>query len=262
MSIAIHSQRGTHHTAAVAAMSRRHEAAPDDATSPERSTEAKAPKGRHALMNALSDALATLGAAAGTTGETAAADGTTTSAVKTPEQKEALHAFAHELFNALRPTPDSTGKGHHGRGFAWGRTSLGDLAERVEALAQKLTGATAPSAGTAPVTPTAGNAPTTGSTTGASAATATPTATSATPTVTAPATTTTSAAATTSGESVLLSAFRRLTASLNGSAPDAGAAAASPAEALAALLHRMAQALVPDAHTEPPASGSLVDVTA
>jgi hypothetical protein len=291
MSIAIHSSTGTGHAPAVAALSRRHEAA-RDSTAPERSADGKAPKGRHALMNALSDALAGLGADAGVTAGTGAASSADTSAVRTPEQKEALHAFAHELFSALRPTPDATGKGHHGRGFAWGRTSLGDLAERIEALAQRLAGAATPAGGTAPAALAAGDgatpAPgstgaastaagstgttldaaaqpatgatgstgTTGTTTAqtAGAATAAPTVTTRTPTA--------SAAPATGGESPLLAAFRRLAASLQGSAPDAGTAAASPADALAALLHRMAQALVPDGRTEPPASGSLIDVTA
>ena len=292
MSIAIHSSNGTSHTAGVAALSRRHEAASDTTTS-ERSAEAKAPKGRHALMNALSDALAGLGAAAGATAETGTAGGSDPSLVRTPEQKEALHAFAHELFNALRPAPDATGKGHHGRGFAWGRTSLGDLAERIQALAQKLAGAATPAAGTAPLTPAAGDgattapastgaaAPATGSTgstvdpaapsatgaigttgpTGTTGTTPTAGAASAAPTVTTP-TPTANPGPSTGAESPLLAAFRRLAASLQGSAPDGGAAVASPADALAALLHRMAQALVPDGQAEPPASGSLVDVTA
>ena len=292
MSIAIHSSTGTGHAPAVAALSRRHEAA-RDSTAPERSADGKAPKGRHALMNALSDALAGLGADAGVTAGTGAASSADTSAVRTPEQKEALHAFAHELFNALRPTPDATGKGHHGRGFAWGRTSLGDLAERIEALAQRLAGAATPAGGTAPAAPAAGDGgtpapastgaastaagstgttldaaaqPATGATgsTGTTGTTTAQTAGAATaaPTVTTPTSTpTASAAPATGGESPLLAAFRRLAASLQGSAPDAGSAA-SPADALAALLHRMAQALVPDGPAEPPVSGSLIDVTA
>ena len=297
MSIAIHSSNGTSHTAGVAALSRRHEAASDTSTS-ERSAEAKAPKGRHALMNALSDALAGLGATAGATAETGTAGGSDPSLVRTPEQKEALHAFAHELFNALRPAPDATGKGHHGRGFAWGRTSLGDLAERIQALAQKLAGAATPAAGTAPLTPAAGDgattapastgaaSPATGSTgstvdsaapsvtgaigttgttgttetAGTTGTTQTAGAASAAPTVTTP-TPTANPGPSTGAESPLLAAFRRLAASLQGSAPD-GDAAASPADALAAMLHRMAQALVPDGRTEPPASGSLIDVIA
>ena len=100
---------------------------------------------------------------------------------------------------------------------------------------------------------TTGTTATTGTTQTAGAATAGPTVTTPTPT--------TNPAPSTGAESPLLAAFRRLAASLQGSAPD-GDAAASPADALAAMLHRMAQALVPNGQAEPPASGGLVDVTA
>lgn len=307
MSIAIHSSKHAGHVTEASAVSRRRDSEPDAASTPERSAEAKAPKGRHALMNALSEALSSLGSAAtSATSETDSTDDAAAPAATTREQKEALHAFAHELFNALRPTSDGPGKGHHGRGFAWGRTSLGDLAERLEALAQKLGGATAtptPSptptpnpvdASTDPVTTggtstTTTGTTTTGTTTTGTAATGTATATTAATSTVAASTTAASAAATTSpavapsttsspvmtvttpvkttapvaapAESPLLAAFRQLTSALKGSATN-GATDTSPADALAALLHKMSQALTPDGHVEAPASGSLIDVTA
>ena len=62
-------------------------------------------------------------------------------------------------------------------------------------------------------------------------------------------------------ESPLLAAFRHLTSALEGSATST-ASDTSPADALAALLHKMSQALTSDGHAETPASGSLIDVTA
>jgi len=62
-------------------------------------------------------------------------------------------------------------------------------------------------------------------------------------------------------ESPLLAAFRQLTSALRGSTTS-GATDTSPADALAALLHKMSQALMSDGHVEAPASGSLIDVTA
>ena len=80
------------------------------------------------------------------------------------------------------------------------------------------------------------------------------------PTVTIPAPIVTSTAAATTA-SPLLAAFRHLAATLKGSGPSVGTDA-SPAEALAALLHRMSQALASDGRRETPAIGSLVDVSA
>ena len=183
MSIAIHSSKHAGQITEASAVSRRRDSEPDAASTPERSAETKAPKGRHALMNALSEALASLGSAA-TSGaaETAATDDAAAPAATTREQKEALHAFSHELFNALRPTSDGLGKGHHGRGFAWGRTSLGDLAERLEALAQKLGGATPAPAGTTTSTPNPVDASTEPGTTGSTSTTTTGTTTTGTTT--------------------------------------------------------------------------------
>ena len=306
MSIAIHSSKHAGHVPEASAVSRRRDSEPDAASTPERSAETKAPKGRHALMNALSEALASLGSAA-TSGaaETAATDDAAAPAAATREQKEALHAFSHELFNALRPTSDGLGKGHHGRGFAWGRTSLGDLAERLEALAQKLGGATPAPAGTTTSTPNPVDASTEPGTTGSTSTTTTGTTTTGTTTpgtatagtaatgtasantaatgTAASRTASTSAAATTTptvapsatvptpvvttapvaapAESPLLAAFRQLTSALRGSTTS-GATDTSPADALAALLHKMSQALMSDGHVEAPASGSLIDVTA
>ena len=298
MSIAIHSSKHAGQVTEASTVSRRRDSEPDAASTPERSAETKAPKGRHSLMNALSEALASLGSAATpATSETDSTDDAGAPAATTREQKEALHAFSHELFNALRPTGDGTGKGHHGRGFAWGRTSLGDLAERLEALAQKLGGATATptptpnpvDASTDPVTTGSTSKATTGTTTTGSTATGTTAAnTAATSTVAAsptaasaavttspavvpsttssPATTVTTPVATTApvaapAESPLLAAFRQLTSALKGNATS-GATDTSPADALAALLHKMSQALMSDGHVETPASGSLIDVTA
>ena len=297
MSIAIHSSKHAGHVPEASAVSRRRDSEPDAASTPERSAETKAPKGRHALMNALSEALASLGSAAiPGTSEAAATDDAAAPVATTREQKEALHAFSHELFNALRPTSDGPGNGHHGRGFAWGRTSPGDLAERLEALAQKLGGATPTptpdpvDAATDPVTTgststvTTGT-PTPGTTTAGTTATGTAAANTAAARTVAASTTAASAAVTTSPavvpsttsspatpvttpvkttapvDSPLLAAFRQLTSALKGSATS-GATDTSPADALAALLHKMSQALMSDGHVEAPASGSLIDVTA
>jgi len=284
MSIAIHSSKSASRAAEASAVSRRRESAPDAAAG-ERSSETKAPKGRHALMNALADALSTLGSGpAATNGETGAADEGAAPPIATREQKEALQAFTHELLDALRPTPDATVKGHQGRGFAWGRTSLGDLAQRLEALAQKLVGAaTAPVDTPAPAVPATGGAATgaapsgTGTAAGADATAETAAATGvdattdaeAPPLATEPSepvvsTATTPAPVATSGsvatptESPLLAAFRQLATALKGTG---ASAEASPADALAALLHRMSQALVSDGRGDTPASGSLVDVS-
>jgi len=311
MSIAIHSSKHAGHVAEASAVSRRRDSEADAASTTDRSAETKAPKGRHALMNALSEALASLGSATTSTASgTNATEDAAAPAATTREQKEALHAFSHELFNALRPTSDGLGKGHHGRGFAWGRTSLGDLAERLEALAQKLGGATPAPAGTTTSTPNPVDASTEPGTTGSTSTTTTGTATTGTATTgtTTPGTATagtaatgtasantaatgtaasrtasTSAAATTTptvapsatvptpvvttapvaapAESPLLAAFRQLTSALKGSTTS-GATDTSPADALAALLHKMSQALMSDGHVEAPASGSLIDVTA
>ncbi len=110
--------------------------------------EAKAPKGRHALMNALSDALSSLGSASAVKASSEP-DATEEAAAPADHHPRAEGRPASLHPRAFQCAPADAGratvKGHQGRGFAWGRTSLGDLAQRLEALAQKLGGgATAP----------------------------------------------------------------------------------------------------------------------
>ena len=220
--------------------SRRHEHALQ-AHGPERKRESERSTGRHALVAALNDALAGLmpasqsASAAATSAGDAPASG---SAVSAEERKHALHEFMHELLGALRPTGGEGGaKGHHGRGFAWGRTSEGDLARRLDALAQRL-GGTAPK----PVP------------------TDTPLPVPSTDAVAQPVPQAAPGSATLVADTPLLTAFKHLAAALNGGAGE-GDGKAAPADQLAALLHQMAQALQADPVAEAPASGSLIDVS-
>lgn len=164
------------------------------------------------------------------------------------ESKQALHAFTHELFAALRP-PEA--EGGHGRGFAWGRTSMGDLARRLEALVQTLHGVgPAATAGveavpatnaiaTAVAVDASGGTAASGNIVGAESAAA--------------------KASGTGADSPLVAAFSRLIAAGN---PGEQTGAASGTEALMALLQRMSEALRGDPAAATPVAGSLLHVTA
>ena len=233
----------------------------------------RAPRGRHALLGALEQALSALmtaapAAAAAPAPAVAASKAAvaspvvavapTASTANSGDLKDALHRFAHELFGALRPGGEDSGvNGHRGRGHAWGRTSLSDIAGRLETLAQKLaTGVAAPAPGASPLVP------------------ATPPGTDPVPmpvapgptagtTPTVPVTSPTAATALPPADSPLLAAFKQLAAALNLGASTASPTPVSPAEQLANLLHRMAVALGADANgTATSPAGSLIDVRA
>ena len=234
----------------------------------------RVPRGRHALLGALEQALSALMTAAPVAAPAAAAAAVaasdaavaspvvatapTASLVNSGDLKNALHSFAHELFDALRPSgDDGGGPGNRGRGHAWGRTGLFDIAGRLEALAQSLaTGvaAPAPAPGAPPLVP------------------ATPPSTDPVPTPTALALGPTAAPAAVpdpvettapSAESPLLAAFKQLAAALNLGTSSASPAAVSPADSLANLLHRIAATLGADTHaTATSPAGSLLDVRA
>src|SRR6478672_5746493 len=136
MSLALQSLAGSPSSASTAADGAAIRRKADDAR-PDGSQQgeaAKAPKGRHALLAALTEALG--GLAAGPVGNATSAPADESSPADR-ESKHALHAFVHELFAALRPAES---EGRPGRGFAWGRTSSADLAERLDALVQRLQG--------------------------------------------------------------------------------------------------------------------------
>lgn len=240
--------RAATHAAAV----EHHGAVPPGAPGAERTEDGKAPKGRNALLGALTQALDELASASA--GDAAPAD-TEEPSASDRESKHALPTFVHELFAALRPTD---AEGRHGRGFAWGRTSLADLAQRLDTLVQRLQGgAASPSeprvVDPAPEVPASAPTPSVETSSGGAAVASTPIA---------PAPD--EAKAATGGvatDSPLLSAFRQLLAARSpGEA--AGAGAADGSDALVALLQRMSRALAGDAATDAPIAGSLLDVTA
>lgn len=194
---------------------------------------------RHALVTALQDALASP-TPAGATAAAAAGDGAASGpAVSAAERKHALHEFMHELFGALRPTGDA-GEGRHGRGFAWGRTSPADLAQRLQALAQSLGGATSQAA--------PAEAPTDATLTDPAAEPL-------------PQPSLDGAGAVAAVDTPLSSAFERLAAALNGGAAAADDAV-SVSDRLAALLNQLARALHADPVADAPAAGGLVDLSA
>jgi hypothetical protein len=211
---------------------------------------AKAPKGRHALLAALSDALEGLASASASDAASAPTD---ESSPGDRESKQALHAFAHELFAALRPAES---EGRTGRGFAWGRTSSADFAQRLDALVQRLQGgATQASDSSVAVTPeVAVLAPTTAA---ATSATEPP----ATPSPTAPAADASAAPPTPAGVDSLLSAFQQLLAVRHPADTGAGATG-SGIDALVAFLQRMSQSLGGQAASISPVPGTLLNVTA
>jgi len=258
--------------AEVSTVSRRHEQA-SRVQGPEDDRERKHSTGRHALVAALHDALAGLMQVGQTGRATQASAGQAVASgapVGADDRKQALHEFLHELFSALRPTGGEGGaKRHHGHGFAWGRASAGDLAQRLEALAQSLGGAAPPASADA-AAPTTSPAPVAVKTTQATPAADGMDASAAV----APADVPTRApilavadpakgANPPSGGAIadtpLLTAFTHLVAAPKGGTVDA---ATSPADRLAALLHQMAQALQSRPGSEVPVAGSLIDVSA
>ena len=217
----------------------------------DRSEDARAPKGRNALVGALNEALAELAAASA--GDPASVDGEEPS-LSERASKHALHSFMHELFAALRSTD---AEGRHGRGFAWGRTSLADLAQRIDALVQRLQGGAAAPAESPPVEPapeTPASAPTP-----AVAASSDEADVGSAPPV--PASDAAPATRSVAVDSNLLSAVSRLlTARDAGDSPGPGTVDGS--DSLIALLQRMSQALAGDGVAEVPVAGSLLDATA
>ncbi len=71
---------------------------------------------------------------------------------KQPDLRTALKDFTEALFDSLRELAGDSGRGHgcHGRGHGWGRGGMSSLADRIEALAQKLAAGAAPAAPTTP----------------------------------------------------------------------------------------------------------------
>jgi len=228
----------THHATGAQCGSRR-----GASTAPEvaGAADSRRPQVRHGLAKALTDALADLMPDAG--GNASASSAVVVETASAPptargEQTRALHDFTHEFFHALRPTAGEDGPGRHGRGFSWGRATLGDIAQRLETLAQKLGAAT-----TTP-TPAADSAP-------AAASAPVPAAEPAAETATV------STALPMAEPSALLRAFQALAGQAAGaSAPSDGATS------LAALLTRIAKALQGDSAVLATATGALVDVTA
>ena len=206
-----------------------------EARRPEAVQEGSAPKGRHALVEALREALQP--PAAGVADEPVSAN----PASDDRTSRQAFHAFVHALFAELRPTD---AEGRHGRGFAWGRTSSSDLAQRLDALVEWLQSSSNDDAAAVPEV----------------APTATPSPDDAIARATTPSTDDAIAPATDSvtADTPLLSAFRRLGAGAaeGGDATDASAS-------LVAFLRRVSEALAGDAGTAGSvAAGSLLDVTA
>ncbi len=206
---------------------------------------AAAPKGRHALLAALTEALGGLTSASAGNDASAPTDA---SAPADRESKHALHAFVHELFAALRPAES---EGRTGRGFAWGRTSSADLAQRLDALVQRFQGGAAPAASDPAAPAPDVRAP--------AAATPTPD----TPATTSPTVPSADASAPPPrqiGVDPLLSAFQQLLAVRHPG--NSGGASAEGIDALVAFLQRMTQSLGGQAASDAPVPGTLLDVTA
>ena len=253
MSLAMHPLAGSRSCAVTAADTAipRCESVESHPRGKERGEGVHAPRGRHALLAAVTAAIDGIGAP---TAGAASSAPPGESSVGDRESRHALHAFVHELFAALRP---SESEGRHGRGFAWGRTSPSDLVQRLDALVQRLRAS-------APASPPAG--PT--SVPEAPAPESTPTdatppsdAPPAPPSAGTPATDATAAPPPRVPVDPLLSAFQRLLAVRH---PADGGAAVSPAgsDALVAFLQRMAQVLGGEAASGSPVPGTLLDVTA
>jgi len=252
MSLALQSLAGSPSSASTAADGAAIRRKADDAR-PDGSQQgeaAKAPKGRHALLAALTEALG--GLAAGPVGNATSAPADESSPADR-ESKHALHAFVHELFAALRPAES---EGRPGRGFAWGRTSSADLAERLDALVQRLQGGASlatsdPSV--APASDVAVPAATTAAAPPASdaPAPASPTASPADASTTAP---------TRIGVDSLLPAFQHLLAVRDPA--ESGGVSGDSVDALVAFLQRLAQSLGGHAASVSSVPGTLLDVTA
>jgi hypothetical protein len=227
------------------------------AESSDASTRAESPPRRDRLVSAMMQALQGLApaaadaapapAASSPTDAAAAADAApapATTASSNGGLTDAAMAFAHELVAALR----SGSEGNPGRHLGWTR-GYGNLAHRLDALAQTL--ATSVPTGST-TTPAATTPPTTDPAVPATASTPTPAA----PAPTAP------GAAPASTDSPLLAAFQRLLTALT---PTTQATSGdSTAQRLADFLRTMAAALVPgrDAVNAAAVPGSLLDVSA
>lgn len=272
-----------------------------DAASGEASTRAESPARRDRLVSAMMQALQGLApaaaavaapaapTAAATAGPGAPAEATPTPTVAGPgpgagtDLTPAAMAFAHELYAALR----SDGEGHPGRHLGWTR-GYGNLAHRLDALAQTIEASATPMSATGSTTTKNATSTTNTSTaTGDTSATPTPTmsATPQTPTLAtsataplaggmataatstaapAPATSAPAAAPPASTESPLLGAFERLSSAMAPAASGSTSASSSIVEELADFLRTVARALTPgsDVASALPAQGSLLDVHA
>jgi len=212
---------------------------------------AQAPKGRHALLAALSDALGALAPAAGDDGASAATDELSPGA---RESKHALHAFVHELFSALRPAES---EGRSGRGFAWGRTSSADLAQRLDALVQRLQAGAAQAPAELPGVASTGAIPPTASSEAVAApANETP---AAVPPL-APARDASPPSTTTVRVDPLLASFQELLAARHPA--DSSSTSGDSMDALIDFLQRMSHSLAGGAASGSPTPGTLLDVTA
>lgn len=110
--------------------------------------------GMGALFDALSEELRALAkpAAATPAKDCACADEAEERKDEQPDLRAALKDFTEALFDSLRELAGDSGRGHgcHGRGHGWGRGGMSSLADRIEALAQKLAAGAAPAAPAAP----------------------------------------------------------------------------------------------------------------
>lgn len=200
------------------------------------------------LAEAVSNALADLfPAAAGDAVSSAVGEATAGTSTDRGDRSKALHEFTHQLFQALRPTAGEDGPGQHGRGFAWGRTGIGDIAQRLESLAQRIGG----TAAATEVTSVATTAEATGMVDDVGAVD--------TPASTPGAAQPPAAAATL--PSSLLTAFQALARPAGGD-QTGSEGSATAATSLAALLSRIAQTVQADPTAAGSVTGSLVDTAA
>lgn len=239
--------------------------------------------GMSALFDALADELRAIAqpaatpqpasTAPATTDAPAATDPTATDATPATDPKpakpidlrDALKGFAEALFDGLRDVAsegrDAGGCGHHGRGHGWGRGGMSRLADRIEALAQKLAAAATPAA---PKTEPAPAAPVAASETPATPATTEPAATTTTTTTATTATTTDTVqadkakAVATAAPSGLEASFATLWHALN---PDRLQEQGGLSDLLA-FLHRLADRLDGERSGGDGSTGLLVDTVA
>ena len=195
--------------------------------------------------------------------------GTATPATSADAVASAVHQFAHELFVALRPAGAGHGyndapgrrdgevghKGHHGHHghHGWKASGYGDIAQRLDALAQSL----APATGTTPVGDRAALPASPVSIPLQEDASAAPAVDGALPT-----TASTTGAATAPVRNPLLDAFSTLLNAIK--PPGTGATDVDMTSSLRTFLEAMATALRPEsAGSSPaPAVGSLLNLTA